>query len=325
MIITALQKLMSAAALTVGATLASTAMAAYPEKPIVLVVGFSPGGTADSTARMLAESMGKRLGQTIVVENRAGANGNLATNYVLRAEPDGYTLFLTSIGHAVNPSLYKNVKYDPVDGFSPIGQVLTAPNLMVVPGNSPFNNVKELIAYAKANPGKLNVASSGTGTSVHLSAELFKQLAGVDVTHIPYKGTGSAMPDLLSGTTQLMFPNLPSALPHVKRGGLKAFGVTTKTRSNAAPEIPTLIEAGIPGYDMSTWYGLLGPANMPPDIVKKLNTELRRVLADPEIRAKMISQGADPVSGTPEEFGLFIKGEADKWAKLIKESKLQVD
>lgn len=325
MIKTTLQRVMSATALTVFAAMTSTAMAAYPEKPIVLVVGFSPGGTADSTARMLAESMGKRLGQTIVVENRAGANGNLATNYVLRAEPDGYTLFLTSIGHAVNPSLYKNVKYDPVDGFSPIGQVLTAPNLMVVPGTSPFNNVKELIAYAKANPGKLNVASSGTGTSVHLSAELFKQLAGVDVTHIPYKGTGSAMPDLLSGTTQLMFPNLPSALPHVKRGGLKAFGVTTKTRSNAAPEIPTLIEAGIPGYDMSTWYGLLGPANMPTDIVKKLNTELRSVLADPEIKAKMISQGADPVSGTPEEFGLFIKGEAEKWARLIKESKLQVD
>jgi tripartite-type tricarboxylate transporter receptor subunit TctC len=310
---------------TLLACTAATALAAYPDKPIKIIVGFTPGGTADSVARILSVAMGARLGQTMVVENRAGANGNLATEFVQRSAPDGYTIFFTSIGHAVNPSLYKDAKYDPVKDFSPIGQVLSAPNVLVVPGNSPFNTVKELTAYAKAHPGKLDVASSGSGTSVHLSAELYKQIVGVHLVHIPYRGTGSLLPDLLSGVVAMSFPNLPSALPHIQSGKLKALGVTTAKRSDAAPQIPTLAEAGVPGYDMSTWYGLIGPANMPADVVNQLNQTLRQVLQDPQVRSKLVSQGVDPVTGTPQEFGSFIQRETKSWATLLKKIKVEVN
>lgn len=303
----------------------STALAAYPDKPIRIVVGFTPGGTADSVARVLAQSMGARLGQAITVDNRAGANGNLATDFVARSAPDGYTLFFTSIGHAVNPALYKEAKYDPVKDFTPIGQVLSAPNVLVVPGNSPFNTLKDLLSYAKANPGKLDFASSGSGASVHLSGELFKQLAGLDLVHIPYKGSGSLLPDLLSGVVSMSFPNLPTALPFIQSGKLKALGVTTAKRSDAAPQIPSLAEAGVPGYAMSTWYGLIGPANLPVDVQKRLNQELNLVLHDPEVRKKLIAQGVDPVTGSPEEFKLFIQEETKTWAALIKKIKVEVN
>jgi tripartite-type tricarboxylate transporter receptor subunit TctC len=306
-----------------GAINASPAYAVFPEKPIRIIVGFTPGGTADSVARLLASSMGPKLGQTVVVENKPGANGLLATDFVQRAPADGYTIFFTSIGHAVNPALYKDAKYDPVKDFTPIGQVLSAPNVLVVPGNSPFNTVKDLITFAKANPGKLDFASSGGGASVHLSGELFKQIAGIEMTHIPYKGTGSLLPDLIAGTVSMSFPNLPSAMPMIQNGKLKALGVTTAKRSGAAPNINTLAEAGVSGYEMSTWYGLVGPANMPADVVKRLNQELRNVLQDPQVRSKMISQGVDPVSGTPEAFATFIQEETKNWAQLLK--KIKVD
>jgi tripartite-type tricarboxylate transporter receptor subunit TctC len=298
------------------------ALAAFPDKPVKIIVGFTPGGTADGVARILAQALGGRMGQSFVVENKAGANGNLATDFVAHAPPDGYTIFFTSIGHAVNPSLYKDAKYDPVKDFSPIGQVLSAPNVLVVPGNSPFNTLKDMVAYAKANPGKLTFASSGIGASVHLSGELFKDQAGVDLLHIPYKGTGSLMPDLLSGTVAMAFPNLPSALPLIKSGKLKALGVTTSKRSEAAPQIPTIAEAGVPGYDMSTWYGLIGPARMAPDVVKRLNEELQAVLHDPEIRARLLAQGVDPVTGSPQEFAAFLQQEQVKWSGTLKRSKI---
>ncbi len=301
------------------------ALAAYPEKTIKIVVGFTPGGSADSIARILGMAMSSRIGQTVIIENRAGANGNIATEFVSRSAPDGYTLFYTSIGHAVNPALYKDAKYDPVKDFTPISQVLSAPNVLVVPASSPFNNVKEMITYAKANPGKLDFASSGSGASVHLSAEVFKQMAGLDLVHIPYKGTGSLLPDLLSGTVAMSFPNLPSALPFIQSGKLKALGVTTAKRSAAAPQIPTLAEAGVPGYDMSTWYGLIGPAGMPPAIVTQLNHELNAILQDPVIRQKLVAQGVDPVTGSPEEFGQFIRKETRYWAELIKKAKVELN
>jgi tripartite-type tricarboxylate transporter receptor subunit TctC len=315
----------SSVVLSAALVASPSVFASYPERPITLVVGFSPGGTADGTARLLAEAMSADLGRPIIVENRAGANGNIATTYVSRANPDGYTVFVTSIGHTVNPSLYKSVTYDPVNDFTPIGRVLTAPNILVVPKSSPFNNVKELVEYAKQNPGKLNVASSGTGTSVHLSSELFQALTGTKLTHVPYKGTGSALPDLLSGTTQMMFPNLPSALPHVKSGGLKAFGVTTKDRSAGAPDIPSLDEAGVPGYDLSTWYGMVGPAKMDPAVVARLNQALQKALNDPGVRQKLINQGADPSPSSAAEFGQFLQLETQKWAKLLKENNIQLD
>ena len=301
------------------------ALAAYPEKTIKIVVGFTPGGSADSIARILGMAMSSRMGQTVIIENRAGANGNIATEFVSRSAPDGYTLFYTSIGHAVNPALYKDAKYDPVKDFTPIGQVLSAPNVLVVPASSPFNSVKEMITFAKANPGKLDFASSGSGASVHLSAEVFKQMAGLDLVHIPYKGTGSLLPDLLSGTVAMSFPNLPSALPFIQSGKLKALGVTTAKRSAAAPQIPTLAEAGVPGYDMSTWYGLIGPAGMPPAIITQLNHELNAILQDPVIRQKLVAQGVDPVTGSPEEFGQFIRKETRYWAELIKKAKVELN
>jgi tripartite-type tricarboxylate transporter receptor subunit TctC len=312
-----------ATALLWTAFTAPVAMAAYPDKPLKIVVGFTPGGTADSVARLLALALGSRLGQSIVVENRAGANGNLATDFVARAAPDGYTLFFTSIGHAVNPSLYKEAKYDPVKDFTPIGQVLSAPNMLVVPASSPFNSVKDLVAYARANPGKLDFASSGSGASVHLSAELFREMAGLDLVHIPYKGSGSLMPDLISGVVAMSFPNLPTALPLVQSGKLKALGVTTATRSAAAPQIPTIAEAGVPGYSMSTWYGLIGPANMPPDIVTRLSQELRSVLQDAQFKQKLIAQGVDPVASSPADFAAFIQDETRNWALLLKKVKLE--
>jgi len=297
----------------------------YPVRPIKLIVGFSPGGAADSVGRALAEGLSLRLGQTVVVENRAGANGNLAAEATARSPADGYTLYFPSVGHAVNVSLYKRLSYDPIKDFTPIGKVFTAPNLLVVTSKSPFRSASELIAFAKANPKKLNFASSGQGTSVHLSAELFMRMANIEMVHIPYKGTGSAMPDLLTGVVDLSFPNLPSALPLVKSGQLRALGVTTAKRSAAASDIPSISEAALPGYEMSTWYGLVGPANLPPEIVQKLNAALQHVLQQPKFRKRLLSQGADPAPGTAEDFGRFLVSEIDRWRSLIRAAGIALD
>lgn len=297
----------------------------YPVRPIKLIVGFSPGGAADSVGRALAEGLSLRLGQTVVVENRAGANGNLAAEATARSPADGYTLYFPSVGHAVNVSLYKRLSYDPIKDFTPIGKVFTAPNLLVVTSKSPFRSASELIAFAKANPKKLNFASSGQGTSVHLSAELFMRMANIEMVHIPYKGTGSAMPDLLTGVVDLSFPNLPSALPLVRSGQLRALGVTTAKRSAAASDIPSISEAALPGYEMSTWYGLVGPANLPPEIVQKLNAALQHVLQQPKFRERLLSQGADPAPGTAEDFGRFLVSEIDRWRSLIRAAGIALD
>ena len=297
----------------------------YPSKPIHLIVGFSPGGSADTVGRALAEGLSVRLGQPVVVENKAGANGNIAAEYVARSAPDGYVLYFPSIGHAVNASLYKNLPYDPVKDFTAIGGVFSAPNILIVPANSPYKSVNELIAVGKANPGKLTFASSGSGTSVHLSAVLFEKMAKIDMIHVPYKGTGSAMPDVISGQVDMSFPNLPSGLPHVKSGSLRALGVTTAKRSAAAPNIPTIAESGLPGYDMATWYGLVAPANLPEAIRTRLNKELQVVLADPKFKDKLIAQGADPMPGTADQFAQFIKSEIERWRKLIAQSNITID
>jgi tripartite-type tricarboxylate transporter receptor subunit TctC len=318
---------LSALLLSFGLVSANAAEPAskYPTKPIHLIVGFSPGGAADSVGRALAEGLSNRLGQPVVVENKAGANGNIAAEYVARSPADGYVLYFPSIGQAVNVSLYKNLSYDPVKDFTAIGGVFSAPNMLVVPMNSPYKTVAELIAAGKANPGKLTYASSGSGTSVHLSAALFEKMAKIDMVHIPYKGTGSAMPDVISGQVDMSFPNLPSAWPQVKAGNLRALGVTTAKRSAAAPNVPTIAEGGLPGYDMATWYGLVAPANLPPNIRTRLNKELQVILADPKFKDKLIAQGADPMPGTPEQFAQFIKSEIEKWRKLIAQSNITVD
>lgn len=314
-----------AAAWFVAGIVCAQNKAEYPIKPIHLIVGFSPGGSADTVGRALAEGLSIRLGQPVVVENKAGANGNIAAEYVARSAPDGYVLYFPSIGHAVNASLYKNLPYDPVKDFTAIGAVFSAPNILIVPASSPYKSVNELIAAAKANPGKLTFASSGSGTSVHLSAVLFEKMAKIDMIHVPYKGTGSAMPDVISGQVDMSFPNLPSGLPHVKSGSLRALGVTTAKRSAAAPSIPTIAESGLPGYDMATWYGLVAPANLPLKVRNRINKELQDVLADPKFKDKLIAQGADPMPGTPEQFAVFIKSEIEKWRKLIAQSQITID
>lgn len=314
-----------AAAWFVAGIVYAQSKAEYPIKPIHLIVGFSPGGSADTVGRALAEGLSIRLGQPVVVENKAGANGNIAAEYVARSAPDGYVLYFPSIGHAVNASLYKNLPYDPVKDFTAIGAVFSAPNILIVPASSPYKSVNELIAAAKANPGKLTFASSGSGTSVHLSAVLFEKMAKIDMIHVPYKGTGSAMPDVISGQVDMSFPNLPSGLPHVKSGSLRALGVTTAKRSAAAPSIPTIAESGLPGYDMATWYGLVAPANLPLKVRNRINKELQDVLADPKFKDKLIAQGADPMPGTPEQFAVFIKSEIEKWRKLIAQSQITID
>lgn len=297
----------------------------YPSKPIKLIIGFTPGGTTDTVGRQLANSFSKILGQTVIVENKPGANGNLATDAVRRSAPDGYTIFYTSIGHVTNPLIYQDAKYDPVKDFTPIGQVLSGPNVLVVPGNSKFKTVKELIDYGRANPGKINFASSGIGSSVHLSGELFKQLSGVDMVHIPYKGSGNLLPHLIAGTVDLAFPNLPSGVALAEQGQLRALGVTTKTRSSAAPNIPTIAEAGVPGYDMSTWYGLVGPANMPADVQKKLSDALLQTVNEKEFKDRLIAQGMDPSPSSPEEFAKFIQAESTRWAAILKEMNVKAN
>jgi tripartite-type tricarboxylate transporter receptor subunit TctC len=298
----------------------------YPDKPIRLVVPFPAGGTTDILARAVGQKLGEHLGQQVVVDNKPGAGGNIGSDIVAKSAPDGYTLVMGTVGtHAINASLYKKMPYDHIKDFVPVSLVALVPNILVVHPSVPANSVKELIAYAKANPGKLNFASSGNGTSIHLSGELFKTTAGVEMTHVPYKGSAPAVTDLLGGQVQLMFDNMPSALPHVKAGKLKALGVTTAKRFPAAPDIPAIAEAGVPGYEASSWFGVLAPAGTPKEIVNKLSSEIAKILQTPEIKERLLSQGAEPVGNTPDQFAAFIKAETAKWAKVVKESGATVD
>jgi tripartite-type tricarboxylate transporter receptor subunit TctC len=243
---------------------------------------------------------------------------------VASCAPDGYTLVIVSIGHAVNPALYGKLPFDPVKDFAPVVLIATAPNMLVVHPSVPAATVRELIAYARSNPGKLNVASSGGGTSVHLAAELFQSLTGTKFVHVPYKGAAPAMPDLLSGQVDLMFPNMPSALPHVKSGKLRALGVTSASRSAGAPDVPAICET-VPGYVVTTWYGLLAPAGTPAAVVAKINADVRAVLEQPVFRSKLVVQGADPAGGTPEEFAEFLRVETVKWGKVVREAGIKLE
>ncbi len=322
--ITALQRWTSGVAL---AALASLAWAqAYPTKPIRLVVPFPAGGTTDILARAAAQKLTEAWGQTVIVDNRPGAGGNIGSELVAKAAPDGYTLEMGTVGtHAINASLYAKMPYDHVKDFVPVILVAGVPNVLVVHPSVPVHSVAELIAYAKANPGKLNFASSGSGTSIHLSGELFKVMAGVQMAHVPYKGSAPAVQDLLGGQVQLMFDNLPSSLPHIKAGKLRALAVTSATRASALPDVPTVAEAGLPGFEASSWFGVLAPAGTPPAIVAKLNAEIAKWLATPEAQEKLSAQGANIASGTPEDFAKHIAGETTKWAKVVKESGAKVD
>jgi tripartite-type tricarboxylate transporter receptor subunit TctC len=305
----------------------ASAQSGYPSRQISFVVGFSAGGSTDIVARLIAEEMRKTLGQPIVVENKPGAGGNIGASIVAKAKPDGYTLLIGSVGPlAINASLYAKMPYDNLKDFTPISLIVHVPNMLVVnPSAMPVNSFPEFVALLKANPGKYFFASTGTGTSSHLSGEQLKTMAGVEATHVPYKGA-VALNDLLSGEqVHFMFATIPSVIEFVRAGRLRALAVTSKSRSAAVPEIPTVAESGFPDFEASSWFGLLGPADLPREIVSKLQGEVVRALKIPEIRDKLTAQGADPVGSSPEEFAAYIRGETAKWSKVVKSSGARAD
>jgi tripartite-type tricarboxylate transporter receptor subunit TctC len=316
--------------LALAAVLAAFAFGAsgqtYPNKPIRLVVPFPAGGTTDVLARAAAQKLTESLGQPVVVDNRPGAGGNIGAELVAKSPPDGYTLLMGTVGtHAINPSLYPKMPYDHVRDFAPVILVAGVPNVLVINPALPVNSVQELIAYAKANPGKLNFASSGNGTSIHLSGELFKTMAGVQIAHIPYKGSAPALQDLVGGQVQLMFDNLPSSLALIKAGKLKALAVTSKERAAALPDVPTMAESGLPGFEASSWFGLLAPAGTPQPVVLKVNADVAKWLASPDAKERLLAQGAIAAGGTPEDFARHIAAETAKWQKVVKDSGAKID
>ncbi len=298
----------------------------YPNRPVKLVVPFPPGGSLDFTGRLLAQRLTEMWGQSVVVENRPGAGGNIGADFVAKSAPDGYTILMGALStHAVNPSLYKTMPYDAVRDFAPITLIATTPNVLVVNASSPVNNVKEFIAYTKANPGKLSFGSGSIGSGGHLAGELYKVETGTDAVHVPFKGGAPATQALLAGDTQFMFDNLANAMAQVKAGKLKALAVTTAQRSPLVPDLPTMAEAGLPGFDISTWYGLFAPAGTPSSVIAKWNADVTKILTTPDVRAKLLADGAEPAPDTPEQFAQMIARELAKYARIIKASGAKVD
>lgn len=290
----------------------------YPSRPIRWIVTYPPGGPTDAVARAVGAKLTEAWGQQIVIDNRAGAAGIIGTDLAAKAVPDGYTLlFGTSAGLTINPALSSKLPYDPVRDFAPVSLLVLNPQILVLNNSVPANSVKELIAYAKARPGQLNYASVGQGSPNHLGMELLKALGGIDMVHVPYKGTGPAITDLLGGQVQLMFNSMPSVLPLVKSGKLKGIAVGSAQRSPAVPDIPTVAEAGVPGFENVTWYGMFAPAKTPRDIVLKLNREVVKILAQPEMAQRLANQGAEPRSSSPEELAKFMQVESVRWKKVI--------
>ncbi len=290
--------------------------AGYPSKPIRFLVGFTPGGTNDIVARALAIKLTESMGQTVVVENRPGANTAIATELCARAVPDGHTILINSQGHATNPALTK-LSFDPVGDFAFISLLAEAQQLVVVHPSFPPKTVREFIAFSKQRPGQINYASSGTGTTIHLSAELFQFMTGIKWVHIPYKGGAPAVMDMLAGQTSLMFGSMPTVIQFARNGKLRAIAVTGAKRAPATPDIPTVAESGVPGYEVTAWYGVSAPAKTPPAVVERLNSEMLRALKLPDVREQLKSQGADPVGSTPAQYTAFMQNEISKWAKVI--------
>jgi tripartite-type tricarboxylate transporter receptor subunit TctC len=301
----------------------------WPNRPVKIVVPFPAAGTTDILARAIAPELSKVFGQQFIVDNRAGAGGNVGAEIVAKSPPDGYTILMGTVGtHGINRALYSKLAYDPIKDFAPITLVAGVPNVMVIPAEKHrnINTVADFIRLARSNPGKLNMASSGNGTSIHLSGELFKSMTGTYLVHFPYRGSGPAMLDLIAGTMDVMFDNLPSALPHIKAGKLKALAVTSRQRSVALPDVPTVEEAaGLKGFDATSWFGLLAPAGTPPDIVSRIQQEVAKALNSPAIKEKLVAQGAIPSGNTPAEFARHIDAEHKKWAQVVKTSGAKVD
>ena len=297
----------------------------YPSKPVRIIVNFPAGGVADVYARIIGAKVQEAWGQPVVVENRTGAGGNIGAEAVAKSAPDGYTLNMTAIGpHAINVSLFAKMPFDPVKDFTPVAHVLEAEGLLVVHPSVPVNSVSELVAYARSNPGKLTFASAGMGTASHLAGELFKTMAQVDMTHVPYKGNVPAITDLLAGQTSLLFATMPTVLPHAKAGKLRALATIGASRAAATPELPTIGES-LRGFEVSNWIALFAPAGTPPEIVKRWNAEVQRIMQSPEIQARLPNEGARFIPMTPEQFGAFQKSEIAKWAPVVKASGARAD
>jgi len=298
----------------------------YPNRPVRWIVPFAPSGPTDIMSRAVAEKLSQRLGQPFVVDNRAGAGGNIGAEVVAKSAPDGYTLMIGHVGtHAINSALYSIVAFDPVRDFAPITLIATLPLALVVHISVPVKDVKELIAYAKARPGQLNFASAGNGGPTHLTGEFLKTSAHIDIVHVPYKGNAAALTDLVAGRVQMMFSNMLTAMPHVRAGKLRAIGISSPKRSPQAPDLPTVAESGVPGFSSVPWYGVLGPAALPRSIVSRLNTEIGRALALPDMHERFVAQGIDLQASTPEEFGALIRSEVVKWRKVVRDAGAKVD
>jgi len=322
---------MSARALPAALALAGLWIAApvsaqpYPAKPIRVIVAFAPSGIADFAARSVSQKLSESLGVPVIVENRPGAGGITGAEVVAKSPPDGYTLLVTSISHTINPSVRKNLPFDAVRDFAPVTLITDAPNFLVVHPSLPVKSVKELIALARGRPGQITYASSGAGTSTHLSGELFKSLARIDIVHVPYKGGGPAVIDLVGGHVQMMFSTLPSVLQQVRAGKLRGLAVTGARRFPAAQEFPTMIEAGVAGFEVSGWSGMFAPAGAPREAVSRLAAEIGNILRAPELKERFFVQGAEPVGNTPEEFAAFVSSEIAKWKKVVEASGMQAD
>ena len=298
----------------------------YPAKPLRIIVPFAPGGSTDIFARLVAEKLSASLAQPVVVENRAGASGNIGGEAVAKAAPDGYTVLMATTGvMAINHALFRGLPYDAARDLEPVVFIASITNVLAVPLDLPAKNVAELVALAKKDPGKLTFASSGAGSSTHLSAELLKSMAGIDVVHVPFKGSGQALIDVVAGRVSMIIDNMPSALPHIKGGKLRALGVTGSKRSGALPDVPTIAEAGVPGYESLSWSGFALPAGAPREVVQRLNRETNAILGAADMKQKLAEQGADAVGGPPEAFAAHVRAERDKWSKLVRERNIVVN
>ena len=313
-------------AIVSGLAVAENAVHAYPDRPVRWIVPFAPSGPTDLMSRAVAEKLSQRLGQQFVLDNRSGAGGNIGAEVVSKSAPDGYTLMIGHVGtHAINVTLYPSVGFDPVRDFTPITLIATLPLALVIHPAVPAKDVKELIAYAKAHPGQLNFASAGNGGPTHLAGELLKSSALIDIVHVPYKGNAAALLDLVAGRVQIMFSNMLTSMPHVRAGKLRAIGISSVRRSPQAPDLPTIAESGLPGFSAVPWYGVLGPAGLPRPIVGKLNSEITRALAQPDMQERFVAQGIDLQSSSPEQFGALIKSEVVKWRKVVRDAGAKVD
>lgn len=312
-------------ALCVSAMSAAQTTNTYPNQAIRMVVPYPPGGPTDITARVVAAEMSKTIGQSVVIDNRPGASGMIGSEMVTKSTPDGYTLLANASIHVINPSVYPDMRFDAIKDFTPITQLAQVPLVLVVPANSPIKSVKDLVEYAKANPGKVNFGSAGSASAQHLAGESFKIAAGIQMQHIPYKGSAPALTDLAGGQLQLMFDSMPSATPMINSGKLRAIAVTTTVRAKARPDLPTIAESGFPGFDISTWYAYWAPKGTPADIIEKLAASAAQALKNPEVIAKYEAMGAEPVGSTPAQFAAYVESEAKKWNDIVKKSGAKLD